>query len=185
MKPKLKTALLIIDMQKKWISDSKTLYPPMRMAVDLINKLREVWADSGLPIFYVTLVHEPDGSTLSRFDSKLWNIRGSIDAEIIDELKPKANERVLIKHRYSAFFETELASTLRKEGIDSCVITGYQARACILATALDAYQLDFEAHVVENAILDTNEAQLNFHLATFRDAGLLKKIDEVLKVALA
>lgn len=155
----------------------------MGIAVETIGRLRKTWAALGLPVFFITLVHEADGSTLSRFDSKPWNIRGTSEAEIIDELRPEPHEIVMTKHRYSAFFGTDLALKLKEAGIGACVITGYQARACVLATALDAYQLDLKAEVVENAVLDTDQAQLNFYLAAFRDAGILKSVDEIVAAA--
>ncbi len=89
MKEKIvKPALLIIDMQNKWVSQEKTLFPERSVAIKSISSLRSLWAKKAFPVFFVTMVHEPDGSTLSRFDSKVWNVRGSQEAEIIPELTP-------------------------------------------------------------------------------------------------
>ena len=167
-------------MQQRWVGKEKTLFPSREQVLTHINELRKSWALKNAPVFHITLTHHSDGSTLSRFDSKLWNTEGSPEAEIIAELAPWQNEIVLQKHRYSAFHQTSLLAQLRQLQVTDCVITGYQAKACILATAMDSYQYDFNTHVVAEAILETDQKNLDFYKNIFREAGLLQNSAEFL-----
>jgi nicotinamidase-related amidase len=175
-----KTALLIIDMQNRWISAGKTLFPAAETVISTINQLRSAWIEQNQPVIFVTMVHEADGSTLSKFDSSVWIVRGSDEAKIVPELTPVTSERVIEKIRYSAFFNTGLAELMKQESIENCVITGYQARACIMATTLDAYQNEIRPVVVRDGILETDKEYLDFYLKVFAEADLLKSAREAI-----
>ena len=58
----------------------------------------------------------------------------------------------LSKHRYSAFFETPLAQLLRSLSVSHVVIGGVNTHACVRATAIDAYQLDFRVILASDTI---------------------------------
>ena len=53
-------------------------------------------------------------------------------------LEPVENEEVIIKKHPSAFFGTELVSSLHLLNVDTLVICGVSTSGCIRATALDA-----------------------------------------------
>jgi len=175
-----KFALLIIDMQNAWVGPGKKVFPSRRNAVTTINELRNMWAWRNWPVFHITLTHSSDGATLSPFDSKLWNVEGTKKAQILPQLTPYAHEIVIRKHRYSAFHKTELLEALQKHQITDCVIVGYQARACIMATAMDSYQHDFKTHLIPEAILETDQENSDLYNKIFKEAGLLVSYSEFL-----
>jgi isochorismate hydrolase len=59
---------------------------------------------------------------------------------------------VLIKKRYSAFYDTELDQLLRRLRPDAIILAGSNTHACIRATAIDAYQRDWETVVAADCV---------------------------------
>ncbi len=49
---------------------------------------------------------------------------------------------MVIKKRYSAFFETSLAALLARDPPDVLVMTGVNTHACVRTSVIDAYQRD-------------------------------------------
>lgn len=123
----LRPALLVIDVQNGFVSKGgsydklgmdtsnyREAVPKMR---ELINFCREI----GIPIFYTEAVREPSGiDLLTRVHKVLPKsreerirkvpicVRGTWDAQTIDELKPTDADHVIIKRRDSAFKDTEI-----------------------------------------------------------------------------
>ena len=78
---------------------------------------------------------------------KLWGdhaIRGTKGAEVIPELPIKEQDYVILKRRYSSFFQTDLDLLLKELGVTSVVITGLHTHMCCRHTAADAYQNNYE-----------------------------------------
>ena len=71
-------------------------------------------------------------------------IDGTPESEIHDDLKPHPREKVILKHRYSAFYNTDLETILRCLKIEEIVITGVMTNMCCETTARDAYMRDFK-----------------------------------------
>jgi nicotinamidase-related amidase len=70
-------------------------------------------------------------------------MEGSPESEIHPDLKPREDEKVVLKHRYSAFFDTDLATVLRCLKVEDLVITGTMTNMCCESTARDAYYRDY------------------------------------------
>jgi len=68
---------------------------------------------------------------------------GSWDAELVEELKPRAGEIVVTKTRYSGFAGTTLDAQLRDRGIQYLFFAGIAANVCVESTLRDAYFLDY------------------------------------------
>jgi biuret amidohydrolase len=58
--------------------------------------------------------------------------------EIYPDIAPLASEHIIKKHRYSAFYGTDLDMILRDWGIDTVIISGTTTENCCHATARDA-----------------------------------------------
>lgn len=63
---------------------------------------------------------------------------------------PLANEPVVIKHRLSAFVDTELPSVLGHLGVRSLILTGVYTDGCVESTARHAYFLDYFVVMVDD-----------------------------------
>jgi ureidoacrylate peracid hydrolase len=64
------------------------------------------------------------------------------------EVEPQPQDAIVVKHRYSAFIRTDLETVLRSKGITTLLLTGGGTNACVEATALDGFMLDYDVVVV-------------------------------------
>jgi len=64
---------------------------------------------------------------------------GAEDVPTYLEIRPLEGEKVILKHRYSAFFDTDLHTYLRGCKVDTVIITGCMTNYCCGATARDAF----------------------------------------------
>jgi len=150
-----KTAFLIVDMQNDFCLPGAPFEVTGAMKVaEKIKEALEACRKHGLPIIHVIRYYRPDGSDveITRYEGfkKAGGalIEGTKGAEIVDILKPKDGEYVIVKQRWSAFFQTELDVLLKRLGVDQVVVTGVQTPNCIRGTVWDANSLDYEVIVL-------------------------------------
>ncbi|SPL88377.1 Isochorismatase of siderophore biosynthesis [[Actinomadura] parvosata subsp. kistnae] len=67
---------------------------------------------------------------------------------------PGPSDRVIIKSRYSAFYDTSLDEALTELDRDQLLICGVYAHIGVLATALDAFSRDIQPFVIGDAVAD-------------------------------
>ena len=88
-------------------------------------------------------------------------IEGSPEAND-PELAPPS-EKVILKHRYSAFYNTDLETILRCLKVEDLVITGIMTNMCCESTARDAYFRDYRVFFPADGTGSINE---EMHLAS-------------------
>jgi ureidoacrylate peracid hydrolase len=69
-------------------------------------------------------------------------------AEFYDGFAPLADERIVIKHRYSAFINTDLNTVLKVKGVESMLVTGVATNVCVETTARDGFMFDYYVTLV-------------------------------------
>ena len=77
--------------------------------------------------------------------------KGSWDYALIDALQPQPGDIVIAKPRYSAFFNTNLDSTLRSRGIRNLVFTGIATNVCVESTMRDGFFLEYFGVLLHDA----------------------------------
>ena len=63
-------------------------------------------------------------------------------------LVPAAGEAVVTKHRHSAFFRTDLDLILRRQAVETVILTGVSTPYCVESTARDAFARDYDVITV-------------------------------------
>ncbi|MDR3542093.1 MAG: cysteine hydrolase [Desulfosporosinus sp.] len=184
-----KTAFLIIDMQKDFclpeapfeVTEAITVVPYIKRALDACRIHR-------IPIFHVFRYYRADGSDveLTRYDDFIKAgggcVQGTKGAEILDELEPIEGEYLIIKQRWSAFFQTELDCLLKRLGIEQIVVTGVQTPNCIRSTVWDANSLDYEVIVLTDGTGAKSTEIHNANLIDMKNIGIkLMTTDELIK----
>ena len=154
-----RTALIVVDMENDFVAPGAPMETPAGRAM-LPNLKRAIafCRDQGIRVIYTTHAHRRDGCDMGLFDD-LWppiaSRAGLVDGEpgidIYPEIAPRADEIVVKKHRYSAFFGTDLEIVLRGLGIDTVVITGVTTENCCHATARDAMFRDYKVVFLSDA----------------------------------
>ena len=76
---------------------------------------------------------------------------GTWEASVIDELAPVAEDYVVPKYRWSAFFQTYLDLALRTRKIDTIIIAGGSTDVGVASTAYTARDLDYNLVIVSDA----------------------------------
>jgi len=172
-KPNLQTmALMVIDMQVFFCSPGAPAYMPAVNAIlPNIKRLIEHFRTRNRPIIFTRHVHRADGSDAGIM--KWWwqdmCVEGTPESEIHPELTPLPNELIVTKHRYSAFYNTDLEILLRSKGITDLVITGVMTNMCCETTARDAYMRDMKVQFVADATATATE---EMHLASLLNLAL-------------
>jgi isochorismate hydrolase len=155
-----RAVLLIHDMQRYFLRPFPADESP---ATDLVANavlLRERCAELGIPVAYTA---QP-GSMTTRQRGLLndfWGPGMTIDPQdrlIIDELAPRDGDTILVKWRYSAFFNTELRELMLRAGRDQLIVCGVYAHVGVLMTCCDAFTFDIEPFLVADAVADFSEA---------------------------
>lgn len=154
-----RTALLVVDMQNDFCS-ADGYYAgvgfatePVRAIIPRLQRLVSAMRAAGAAIVFTRLVHDPAIPDVMERHAVLppgWRaaerrlVPGTRGAAIVDELSPQPTDLVVDKSGYSAFADTGLAVYLRRRGVRTVVLSGTVDYACILHTAFDAFELDFD-----------------------------------------
>ena len=93
-----------------------------------------------------------DAPLLLKKNKRYEQIEDTPDWEILDELDYRKEDLLVIKKRYSAFFQTNLDVLLKQKNVDTLVIAGVNTHACVRMTAIDAYQHDYQVIWPEKGI---------------------------------
>ena len=155
-----RAALVMIDMQNGFIDPSSSLCVAGAAATvpacaRALAKARQL----GMAVFHVRRSYAADGSDVEPVRHAVWLQGGrplcvegddpdSLDAP--DLLKPADGDRMLLKPRFSAFFDTPLDQVLRREGIGTVVLIGTTTPNCIRSTCYDALSLNYNVAVIED-----------------------------------
>jgi ureidoacrylate peracid hydrolase len=158
------TAFVVVDMQHDFVAPGAPMeLPAGRAMVPTLQRALACCREHGIPVIYTAHVHRADGCDLGRFadaandrsDELLSKGQALVDgtpgAAIYPELAPRDGEIVIKKHRYSAFYGTDLEIVLRGLGVTTVVFAGVSTDNCCHATARDALFRDFRVVVLADA----------------------------------
>jgi ureidoacrylate peracid hydrolase len=154
------TALLVVDMQRDFVAVGAPYENPIgREAVTRINAVSAACRAHGIPVIFTTQMHRADGSDLGRVRDLhpltadgLALREGSEGVALYDDLLVEPADRILRKHRFSAFYDTDLHSLLREQGVRLLLIAGVAANVCVESTVRDAFFRDYEIVLLADAI---------------------------------
>jgi len=154
-------ALLFIDVQQHFKFTVAGI-------LDNLAVLKETCRKRGVPLFYTRHGHHDptvDGGMLGVWWTNLIRY-GSRNWELIPELAPEEDSRVIDKTRYNAFTGTDLDTRLKSAGIEDVIITGVLTNCCCETTARDAFVRDYRVFFVADATATVSE---ELHLASLKN----------------
>ncbi|WP_123536301.1 cysteine hydrolase family protein [Halosimplex salinum] len=151
-------AVVVVDMQNGFCHPDGSLYAPgSEAAIEPVRETVDRAREAGAEVVWTRDVHPPeqfeDAHYYDEFDR--WGehvLEGSWEADIVEELEPRDEDLIVVKHTYDAFHETQLEGWLDAHGIDDLVICGTLANVCVLHTAGSAGLRDFRPVLVEDAV---------------------------------
>ncbi len=154
-------ALVVIDMANGWTQPGSPFScSGMETVIPANQALLAAFRARGLPIVFTTTAYDVTAGAAT--DMGLWARKvpleamktGSWEAEIDAALAPRDGEFVILKKRASAFHGTPLSSLLKGIGVDTVVLTGVTASACVRHSTEDAMAEGFRPIVVREAVGD-------------------------------
>lgn len=137
-----KTALLIVDMQKgsRELSACK---PNFDKAVWYINDISQTFRKENLPVVVIQHI-EMGGLKNDGFDNVDWLIVSETDYRIE-------------KNFYNSFWKTDLEDILKKEKVDTVIVSGFAAEFCVAATCNGALERGFNVFLLQNGVTGFSE----------------------------
>ena len=155
------SVLLVVDVQGGVLEESDVGIPKMgdlggrawraNRIRTLVDRAREV----GLPVVFVQEVHKRSGIDFGREldgSEDVHALEGDPTTDLLDGLEPTADEYLIRKRRYSAFFATELDLVLRAHRAEAVLLVGGLTDVCIHYTAVDAHQHDYRVRVIADCV---------------------------------
>jgi nicotinamidase/pyrazinamidase len=196
----MKSALIVVDMQKDFMPGGALSVPSGDEIIPLINKLMTMF-----PLVVATKDFHPkrhvsfasshpgrkigDKVMVMGKEQELWPehcVQGSPGAEYDQKI-----DRTYIHHfiekgtnkdidSYSTFFDnahnlsTGLGEFLQKEGVKKVFLCGVATEYCVLYSSLDALKLRFEVFVILDACkgINVNAGDVDKAVQKMKDAGV-------------
>ncbi len=181
-----KIAVLTNDLQ----SDIVEKTPQRKAAVEaakpaFLNFLDEM-RRRGHQVFHLQLINKTDDPNAEWDDEgRLPAQWGTAGAAILEEFCHEADS-VVVKHKDSGFYETELHGLLQAAGVETVLVTGLQTQICVQTTAADAFFRGYNVWVPTDCVVSGNPedrdrslAWLDSYCATVaRSQDVLAALDE-------
>ena len=160
-----KPALINVDLANAWTRPGNpfTCEHMDDQVIPAVQMLLGAFRKHGFLIVHVTTCYQVTDRNNPNTDMGLWHHKIPVEVvaesdrnlwQIDSRIAPISGEQVLIKKRASAFHGTYLAGFLRAAGVDTILVTGVTASACVRETVCDGLADGFRPIAVKEAIGD-------------------------------
>ncbi|MGH7770515.1 MAG: isochorismatase family cysteine hydrolase, partial [Candidatus Binatia bacterium] len=175
--PAEKTLLLIIDMENENVHPDGKLFigESVRKIIPRIVELRKHLCQAGGRVAHTQSVRSPDALEFTVFNNTVRKLEGSWGAQLIDELKPAADEPLIVKRTHDCFYRTEMESLLNRLGMrpgeSHVIITGISTRNCI-QSAVTAFSVrDYHVYMPMDCTAQRDEKEILQAFSLFTSFG--------------
>ena len=160
-----KPALINVDLANAWTRPGNpfTCEKIDDEIIPGVQRLLEACRAHGFPVIHVTTCYQVNDRKNPNTDMGLWHNKIPVDVvaqsneelwAIDSRIAPIEGEQVLIKKHASSFQGTYLAGFLRAAGVDTVLVTGVTASACVRTTICGARAEGFRPIAVKECIGD-------------------------------
>jgi len=171
------TLLLIIDMENENAHPNGALYigEPVRRIIPRIRELRDKVRHSGGRVVHTQSVRSPDALEFTVFKNTVRKLEGSWGAGLIDELKPAADELLIVKRTHDCFYRTEMDALLARFGMRSgeghVIVTGISTRNCVQSAVMALSVRDYHVYVPMDCTAQKDEKEVLQTFSLFTSFG--------------
>ncbi len=171
------TMLLIIDMENENAHPAGALYigEPIRKIIPRIAQLREQVRRAGGRVVHTQSVRSPDALEFTVFKNTVRKLEGTWGAELVDELKPAADEPLIVKHTHDCFYQTEMDALLKRmelrPGEGRVIVTGISTRNCVQSAVMGLSVRDYHVYVPTDCTAHNDEKQVLQAFSLFTSFG--------------
>ncbi|MDO9084880.1 MAG: isochorismatase family cysteine hydrolase [Anaerolineaceae bacterium] len=144
-------ALLILDPQNDFFGKDNPNLSTFQATIPIINAAIATFREQHWPIIFIqhTSKRKPEGS-------ENWKIH--------PQFNHHSDDICLNKTHYSAFWKTDLETTLKEKQVDSVIVCGYMAEYCVLSTLRGAAERGFDAVILKDSIASLEDRFTQFTL---------------------
>ncbi|GJH13183.1 isochorismatase family protein [Caballeronia novacaledonica] len=170
-----KPALINVDLANAWTRPGNpfTCEHIDDQIIPGVQRLLAACRANGHPVVHVTTCYQVTDRKNPHTDMGLWHNKIPVDVvaqsdenlwAIDSRIAPIEGEQVLIKKRASSFHGTYLAGFLRAAGVDTILVTGVTASACVRTTLCDGLADGFRTIAVRECIGDRVPGAVEWNL---------------------
>ncbi len=162
------TALILVDVINSFFDPRHpNHYPGVADVLEPMRRLRAKARETGAIVVHAVERHRKGFNDHEWRRLPVHHIDGAHDAGFFEDFFPEgANETLVIKRRFSAFFATDLALFLQEQGVGRIIVAGVKTNVCIRATAQDGFANGFDIVIAREA---TNSNRSHLAQASLED----------------
>jgi ureidoacrylate peracid hydrolase len=164
--------------------------PFLQGTIPQVQRLVDAFREAGRPVVYVAHILKADYSDAQvpywRFGIRpgegnhTFIVENTWGAQIVDELKPKEGEHLIIKKGFGGFSNTPLDTVLRNLGVTTCVVSGVTTCVCVSTTVRGGVDHNYHVILVKDAVAEVNrrthEAELETMARVFADVKTTEEV---------
>lgn len=165
-------ALLVVDMNRPFVEAGYPLAAPSAPAiVARLAKVVAAFRAAARPVIWIVQGHHSQqhdrGEKLAAWWPTMFQ-EGTPAVELATGLSVAEGEKLIIKRRYSGFYQTDLELTLRCLGIRQVVVGGVLTNVCPFTTAFDAFMHDLNVFFLADG---TAAANRHLHVTALQNVA--------------
>jgi nicotinamidase/pyrazinamidase len=156
--------LIVVDVQNDFLPGGSLAVPQGDEIIPVLNKYLDIFLEKELPVFATRDWHPPDHCSF-RTQGGPWPphcIAGTGGSEFTSDILLPAGAIIIPKgmdvdkDAYSGFQGTDLDRQLRSLHVQRLFIGGLATDYCVLNTVKDALELEYEVHLLLDAVRAVN-----------------------------
>ena len=157
-------ALIIVDMLNDFIDEKGALYcgAQARAIIPFVRDRLSTFRKNGDLVIFLQDSHDENDLEFTKFPKHC--VTDTWGSEIINELAPGPDEKVVPKKRYSGFYGTDLEKILQDANIKEVEVIGVCTSICVMDTVGGLANRDYNVSVPVKGVADFDQQMHEFSL---------------------
>jgi len=202
-----RSALIIVDMQNDFLHpdggfahiarehpEANIDMPFLSGTIPQVSRLADAFRAAGRPVVYVAHIVKPDYSDAAfpywrigvgpSTGNRTFIVEGTWGAQVVDELKPRKGEHLVVKKGFGGFApSTPLDTILRNMDVSTCVVTGVTTCVCVSTTVRGGVEHNYRMMLAHDAVAEVSREAHDAELRTMdRLFADVRSTDEVIEL---
>lgn len=144
----MKEALVLVDIQNDYFEGGRYTLFQSDLAGNKANEVLQYFRSSSKPVIFIQHISTKPNAKFFLPDTSGCEIHACV--------KPKDNDKIIVKHFPNSFHETELHKVLQELGVEHIVVCGMMSHMCIDTTVRAAKDLNYSVTIIEDACTTRN-----------------------------
>ncbi len=135
------TAVLVVDMLRDFcLPGGAMVLPGYEKLIGPQNAVIRAARNAGGVVVFIADSHRPQARRDREFLKRTPHcVEGTPGVEVIPDLDRKPDDLLVVKRRFSGFFNTDLDLTLKDMLVDTVIVMGVVTNICVRSTVHDAF----------------------------------------------